>query len=130
MHDTGSFFGSQRNRSSGGAGSRSSSVDSRRSLSSSSSALTDETPVRRRDTVTITTTELGKVFDAFNSVSAQLKQQGQLLENFKASLEDLTADMQELKEGRRVLVEKIDSLQQENGADEGKIPPEISVSLN
>ncbi|KAL9968590.1 hypothetical protein ACROYT_G020699 [Oculina patagonica] len=131
MHDTGSFFGSGRSRSSGSAISRASSVDSRRSLSSSSSShLSDETPVRRRDTVTITTAEIGKVFDAFNSVSAQLKLQGQVLENVKTSLEDLSAELQELKEDRRVLMEKIENSQQENAADDGKIPPEISSDVH
>ena len=49
----------------------------------------DQTPVwRRRDTVTITTGEIGKFFDAFNTVSAQLKLQGQALESVKNSLQD------------------------------------------
>lgn len=89
----------------------------------------DQTPVRRRDTVTITTSEIGKVFDAFNTVSAQLKVQGQALESVKSLLQDLTAELQEVKEDRRVLLEKIESLQENNAIDDGKIPPEISVSL-
>ena len=66
---------------------------------------------------------------AFNTVSAQLKLQGQALESVKNSLQDLTADLQELKEDRRVLLEKVQRLQENNAVDEGKIPPEISVSL-
>ena len=89
----------------------------------------DQTPVRRRDTVTITTSEIGKVFDAFNTVSAQLKVQGQALENVKSLLQDLTAELKELKEDRRVRLEKVESLQEKNAVDDGKIPPEISVSL-
>ena len=77
----------------------------------------------------LSTAEIGKVFDAFNTVSAQLKIQGQALESVKNSLQDLTADLQELKEDRRVLLEKVESLQENNAVDDGKIPPEISISL-
>ena len=74
-----------------------SSGSSRRGYSSSSGLSDDQTPVRRRDTVTITTAEIGKVFDAFNTVSAQLKLQGQALESLKNSMQDLTAELQELR---------------------------------
>ena len=78
--------------------------------------------------MTITTAEIGKVFDAFNTVSAQLKLQGQALESVKNSLQDLTADLQELKEDRRVLIEKVESLQENRVVDNGKILHEISVT--
>ena len=51
------------------------------------------------------------------------------MESVKNALQDLTADLQELKEDRRVLLEKVESLQENNAVDDGKIPPEISVSL-
>lgn len=130
MHDTGSFFSlGHSSRSSSSGRSTCNSGSSRRGYSSSSGASDDQTPVRRRDTVTITTAEIGKVFDAFSTVSAQLKLQGQALESVKNALQDLTADLQELKEDRRVLLEKVESLQENNAVDDGKIPPEISVSL-
>ena len=130
MHEPRSFFSLGNSSRSSGSGSRStcSSGSSRRGYSSSSSLSDDQTPVRRRDTVTITTAEIGKVFDAFNTVSAHLKLQGQALESVKNSLQDLTADLQELKEDRRVLIEKVESLQENSAVDDGKIPPEISVS--
>ena len=124
MHDTGSFFSlghSSRSSSSGR-----STCSTRRGYSGLSD---DQTPVRRRDPVTIMTSEIGKVFDAFNTVSAQHKVQGQALESIKNLLEDLTAKLQELKEDRRVLLQKVESLQESNAIDVGKIPPEISVSL-
>ena len=77
--------------------------------------------------MTITTAEICKVFDAFNTVSAQLKLQSQALESVKNSLQDLTADMQELKEDRRVLIEKVESLQENRVVDDGKILHDISV---
>ena len=70
--------------------------------------------------MTITTYEIGKVFDAFNTVSAQLKLQGQALESVKNSLQDVPADLQELKETRRVLIEKIESLQENSALNGGK----------
>ncbi|XP_068754040.1 uncharacterized protein C14orf93-like [Montipora capricornis] len=131
MHDTGSFFSlGQSSRSSGSGRSTCSSGSSRRGYSSSSGLCDEQTPVRRRDTVTITTAEIGKVFDAFNTVSAQLKLQGQGLESVKKSLQDLTADLQELKEDRRVLIEKVESLQENSAVDDGKIPPEISADVH
>ena len=78
--------------------------------------------------MTITTAEIGKVFDAFNTVSSQLKQQGQDLASVKNSLQDLTADLQELKEDWRVLQERVERLQENNAIEDGKILPEISVS--
>lgn len=66
---------------------------------------------------------------SINTVSAQLKLQGQALESLKNSMQDLTAELQELKEDRRVLLEKVESLHENNAVDDGKIPPEISVSL-
>ena len=78
--------------------------------------------------MTITTVEICKVFDSFNTVSVQLRLQGQALESVKSSLQDLTADLQELKEDRRVLIEKVESLQGHSAVDDRKIPPEISVS--
>ena len=129
MHP-GSFFSlGHSSRSSSSVRSTNSSSSSRRGYSSSSGLSDDQTPVRRRDTVTITTAEIGKVFDAFNAVSAQLKQQGQALESLKHSMHDLTTELQELKEDRRVLLEKVESLQENSAVDDGKIPPEISVSL-
>ena len=129
MHP-GSFFSlGHSSRSSSSVRSTNSSGSSRRGYSSSSGLSDDQTPVRRRDTVTITTAEIGKVFDAFNTVSAQLKQQGQALESLKHSMHDLTTELQELKEDRRVLLEKVESLQENSAVDDGKIPPEISVSL-
>ena len=116
-------------RSSGSGRSTCSSGSSRRGYSSSSGLSDDQTPVRRLDTVTITTAEIHKVFDTFNTVSAQLKLQGQALESVKNSLQDLTADLQELKEVQRFLIEKVESLQENSAADDGKILPEISVSL-
>ena len=77
--------------------------------------------------MTITTAEICKVFDSFNTVSVQLRLQGQALESVKSSLQDLTADLQELKEDRRVLIEKVESLQGNSAVDDRKIPPEISV---
>ena len=131
MHDPGSFFSLGHSSRSSASSVRStySSGSSRRGYSSSSGLSDDQTPVRRRDTVTITTAEIGKVFDAFNTVSAQLKLQGQALESLKNSMQDLTAELQELKEDRRVLLEKVESLHENNAVDDGKIPPEISVSL-
>lgn len=131
MHDPGSFFSLGHSSRSSASSVRPtySSGSSRRGYSSSSGLSDDQTPVRRRDTVTITTAEIGKVFDAFNTVSAQLKLQGQALESLKNSMQDLTAELQELKEDRRVLLEKVESLHENNAVDDGKIPPEISVSL-
>ena len=43
-------------------------------------------------------------------------------------MQDLTADLQELKEDRRVLIQKVESLQENSPVDDGKILPEISVS--
>jgi len=43
-------------------------------------------------------------------------------------LQDLTADLQELKENSRVLPEKVESLQENDAVDDAKIPPDISVS--
>ena len=125
MHDTGSFF-------SLGHSSRSSS--SGRSTCSTSSSMRgysglsdDQTPVRRRDTVTITTLKLARFL--MPSIQYQPSLKGQALENVKNLLEDVTAELQELKEDRRVLLQKVESLQESNAVDDGKIPPEISVSL-
>lgn len=130
MHDTSSFFSLGNSSRSSGSRSTCSSGTSRRGHSSSSGFSDDQTPVRRRDTVTITTAEIGKVFDAFNTVSAQLKLQSQALESVKNSLQDLTADLQELKEDRRVLIEKVESLQENSAVDDGKILPEISADVH
>lgn len=68
MHDARSFFSlGNSSRSSGGGRSTftCSSSSSRRGYSSSSGLSDDQTPVQKRDTVTITTAEIGKVFDAF-----------------------------------------------------------------
>ena len=128
MHDTSSFFSLGNSSRSAGSRSTCSSGTSRRGHPSSSGLSDHQTPVRRRDTVTITTAEIGKVFDAFNTVSAQLKLQGQALESVKNSLQDTTADLQELKEDRQVLIEEVESLQENSAVDDGKILPEISVS--
>jgi len=37
--------------------------------------------------------------------------------------------LQELKEDQRVLLAKVENLQENHAVDDGKIPPEISVSL-
>ena len=78
--------------------------------------------------MTIMTSEIGKVFDAFDTVSSQLKLQGQALESVESLLQDLTADLQELKENSRVVPEKVESLQENDAVDDAKIPPDISVS--
>ena len=43
-------------------------------------------------------------------------------------MQDLTADLQEVKEDRQVLIQKVESLQENSAVDDGKILPEISVS--
>jgi len=54
------------------------------------------------------TSEIDNMFDDFRTVLAQLKLQGEALESVKNLLQDLTADLQELKEHWRVLLEKVD----------------------
>ena len=128
MHDTRSYFSLGNSSRSSGSSSTCRSGSSRRGYSSSSGLSDDQTPVQRRDTVTITTAEIGKVFDAFNTLSAQFELQGQVLDSVKNSLQDLTTDLQELKEDRRVLIEKVESLQENRVVDDGKILHEISVT--
>lgn len=58
--------------------------------------------------MTIMTSEIDNMFDAFKTVSAQLKLQGEALESVKNLLQDLTVDLQELKEDWRVLLQKVE----------------------
>ena len=76
----------------------------------------------------ITSSEIGKVFDAINALSNEMKLQREALADLKGTLEDLQEDVKELKADKKDLLEQIEMLNSASSSDDGtKIPPEVSV---
>lgn len=124
----GSFFGHPRSSES----ERSTCSRAPSSVSSIRSTSTDETPLRRRgnNNITISSSEIGKIFDALNMLSTQLKNQGEAILDLKNTIDELATETQGIKDERKALLERLDALQNSNvlGEEDLKIPPEISVS--
>ena len=77
----------------------------------------------------ITSSEIGKVFDATNALSNEMKLQREALADLKSSLEDLQEEVNELKADKKYLLEQIEMLNSASSSDDGTtIPPEVSVS--
>ncbi|EDO29587.1 predicted protein [Nematostella vectensis] len=97
-----------------------------------------ETPVvaRRREVTTLSTAEfniLNKIFDAFNAVSVQLKEQREVLREVGNRQEQLLFVVKDLLENQRIISEKIENLESTDtrtGDEESKIPPEISADIH
>ena len=124
MAQPGSFFG--HNRRSGFGRERSSS-----STTSSASASRSDTPPSRAGNIVISSSEVGKIFDAINSLSNKMSTQEEMLKKLTTAMEDLEDEVQELKVNEKSLLEKIEVFHDREVVEDGsKIPPEVSVSAH
>lgn len=123
MAQPGSFFG--HNRRSGSGRERSIS-----STASSASTSRSETPPSRAGNIVISS-EVGKIFDAINSLSNKMSTQEEMLKKLTTAMEDLEDEVQELKVNEKSLLEKIEMMHDREVVEDGsKIPPEVSVSVH
>ena len=99
-----------------------------RPSSGSSSTNEERTPLRGRQHVTLSSEELNKIFDAFNSISKKMKKHLEEIQLIKESQTELLAEVKNLSEDNKVLHESLANLNDQNMEYDSKIPPEISVS--
>ncbi|XP_068760117.1 uncharacterized protein C14orf93-like [Montipora capricornis] len=124
MAQPGSFFG--HNRRSGFGRERSSS-----STTSSASASRSDTPPSRAGNIVISSSEVGKIFDAINSLSNKMSTQEEMLKKLTTAMEDLEDEVQELKVKEKSLLEKIEVFHDREVVEDGsKIPPEVSADVH
>lgn len=124
MAQPGSFFGLNRRSGSG----RERSISS---TASSASTSRSETPPSRAGNIVISSSEVGKIFDAINSLSNKMSTQEEMLKKLTTAMEDLEGEVQELKANEKSLLEKIEVMHDREVVEDGsKIPPEVSVSVH
>ena len=99
MAQPGSFFGHNRS----GFG-RERSISS---TTSSASASRSDTPPSRAGNIVISSSEVGKIFDAINSLSNKMSTQEEMLKKLTTAMEDLEDEVQELKINEKSLLEKL-----------------------
>lgn len=118
MAQPGSFFGNNKRSGSGRDRSSASSCTSR-----------SETPPHRAANIVISSSEVGKIFDAINSLSNKMSTQEEMLKKLTTAMEDLEDEVQDLKANEKSLLEKIEVMHDRKVVEDGsKIPPEVSVS--
>ena len=79
----------------------------------------------------MSSSEVGNIFDAINSLSNKMSAQEEMLKKLITAMEDLEDEVRELKANEKYLLEKIEVMHDREVVEDGsKLLPEVTVSAH